>query len=166
MRLNLALLKLLLLNTVLVIIPSSEASPSRTLPIQFVHQCRQFDANEPNTCGSEFCPPGIQNFMAASGFDSGEGIFSLENATVECTTGQNTESSPCVTNITSIVRRQDDSGFCCDRDIDGYGGVHPNCPTTSDCVDDNPWINPGQSEICGDGIDNDCSGGDAACCIA
>lgn len=49
---------------------------------------------------------------------------------------------------------------CADNDHDGWtdslcGG--------SDCEDDNPSINPGAWEICGDGIDNDCQGGDEIC---
>ena len=57
-----------------------------------------------------------------------------------------------------------DNVLCCDQDHDGFGGT--SCGGT-DCNDD-PLnggfnVNPGRPEICGDGIDNDCSGGDAAC---
>jgi len=43
-----------------------------------------------------------------------------------------------------------------DRDEDGYY-------TDVDCADDDPDVNPGVPEICGDGLDNDCSG-DAGVC--
>ena len=36
---------------------------------------------------------------------------------------------------------------------------------TTDCNDSNSDINPGATEICGDGIDNDCSDGDEACSV-
>ena len=47
-----------------------------------------------------------------------------------------------------------------DDDIDGYYSVLTG---GNDCNDANAGINPGAAEVCGDGIDNDCSGGDAAC---
>lgn len=45
---------------------------------------------------------------------------------------------------------------CTDLDGDGYG-VGPCC-ASGDCDDTDPSINPGASEICADGIDNDCDG--------
>jgi len=59
---------------------------------------------------------------------------------------------------------------CADGDSDGYGDPGddscPNGPET-DCDDDNPDVNPGETEICYDGLDNDCNGAldcaDAVC---
>lgn len=55
-----------------------------------------------------------------------------------------------------------------DSDSDGYGDIGSTvmactAPTgyvanNSDCDDDNANINPGEPELCGDGIDNDCDG--------
>ncbi|BCS97150.1 hypothetical protein DSLASN_27820 [Desulfoluna limicola] len=60
-----------------------------------------------------------------------------------------------------------------DADGDGYGTIidtHQGCSpnpgyvtTPGDCNDNNILINPGASDICGNNIDEDCSGGDAAC---
>ncbi len=43
-----------------------------------------------------------------------------------------------------------------------YGGTAP-AYLGVDCDDSNPAIFPGNAEICGDGIDNNCSGADAPC---
>jgi hypothetical protein len=50
---------------------------------------------------------------------------------------------------------------CIDGDHDGYGdGV--GC-LGADCNDAEPAVNPGADEICEDGVDNDCYGGDEEC---
>jgi cysteine-rich repeat protein len=51
---------------------------------------------------------------------------------------------------------------CSDSDSDGYFIEGGACGAI-DCNDLDSEINPGANEICGDGIDNDCSGGDAVC---
>ncbi len=60
--------------------------------------------------------------------------------------------------------------LCQDVDEDGYGD-QPYCdpPQEVDCDDRNPYVNPGASENCGNGIDDDCDelvdddDGDCAC---
>ncbi|MFA6271922.1 MAG: MopE-related protein [Patescibacteria group bacterium] len=47
-----------------------------------------------------------------------------------------------------------------DKDNDGYDGITYD---GDDCNDNNANINPGEAEICGDSIDQDCSGADQAC---
>lgn len=52
-------------------------------------------------------------------------------------------------------------GECIDPDNDGYGeGAACAGP---DCEPNNPNVNPGRAEVPGDGLDNDCSGGDMDC---
>ncbi|MEZ4462963.1 MAG: putative metal-binding motif-containing protein [bacterium] len=50
---------------------------------------------------------------------------------------------------------------CADRDLDGFGDG-AGC-RGEDCDDTTAAVNPWQSEICGDGIDQDCRGGDLPC---
>ncbi len=52
------------------------------------------------------------------------------------------------------------SPICKDTDLDGYKDL--NCGG-NDCNDLDGNIHPGATEICGDGKDNDCVGGDAIC---
>jgi hypothetical protein len=54
------------------------------------------------------------------------------------------------------------SPTCTDNDSDGYY-AESNCGGSQDCNDSNSNINPGATDICGNGIDEDCSGSDAVC---
>jgi hypothetical protein len=54
-------------------------------------------------------------------------------------------------------------GDCVDTDGDGHSAQTVDCPTGDDCDDSNAFINPSAQEICGDGIDQDCSGSDLSC---
>ncbi|MEM0465669.1 MAG: LamG-like jellyroll fold domain-containing protein [Candidatus Pacearchaeota archaeon] len=52
--------------------------------------------------------------------------------------------------------------ICTDADLDGYSIEGGNCGLV-DCNDQNANINPGATEICGNQIDEDCSGSDRSC---
>jgi len=56
--------------------------------------------------------------------------------------------------------QQVDSTGCADSQIDIDSDTYTR---DVDCNDNNVNINPGVTEVCGDGIDNDCSGADAVC---
>jgi len=52
--------------------------------------------------------------------------------------------------------------ICTDSDKDGYY-LQSGCGTLVDCNDSDTNIHPGATEICGDGIDQDCNGSDKEC---
>jgi hypothetical protein len=56
--------------------------------------------------------------------------------------------------------RDEDPSPCTDGDLDLYCTEATN---GTDCNDGDAGINPGAEEVCGDGIDQDCSGADEAC---
>jgi hypothetical protein len=47
------------------------------------------------------------------------------------------------------------TGECVDNDKDSYG-VGPGCSGVPDCNNNDPSVNPGVAEVCGDKLDNDC----------
>lgn len=54
--------------------------------------------------------------------------------------------------------------FCEDSDGDNYGIKELDCGFSAlDCDDFNPNINPGKTEVCSNGIDEDCNGKDLSC---
>ena len=60
------------------------------------------------------------------------------------------------------------SGYTCtDADTDTYYLYNAvTCPMGNDCNDANSAIHPGATEICGNGVDEDCSGADLVCSIS
>jgi hypothetical protein len=90
------------------------------------------------------CEPAIPEYVAVGSNErigeSGSAITTLYSADGELTF----HLGDCPDNGTA------------DADGDGYG-------TNADCSDANPDIHPGAEEICGDNVDQDCSGSDRAC---
>ncbi len=105
-------------------------------------------------------------------------VSSLYNISVSCNgqnetliscPGQNSSYSCSLVNSTgnttyfkvaglrfSAARQQ-----CPDSDADGY--YASGCGNGTDCHDSSSGINPGATEVCGDGIDQNCDGVDLAC---
>ncbi|MEA1925529.1 MAG: right-handed parallel beta-helix repeat-containing protein [Candidatus Altiarchaeota archaeon] len=83
-----------------------------------------------------------------------------------CTSNPGTDPTDCDASVLGT-----DVDYYCDEDEDGYirdtpsgngapGEVPPGCELTpgDDCDDSNADVNPGATEDCSDGIDNDCDG--------
>jgi hypothetical protein len=106
-------------------------------------------------CGNSTCGEGIQRFnMPTSTF----GTQGLQTSSISC------EGTTCPSDSGSVAVQ---NNMCCDQDGDGYNSTA--CGGT-DC-NDNPnaggfYQNPGRSEICGNGVDDDCTGGDASCPVS
>jgi hypothetical protein len=102
--------------------------------------------------GNPRCGEGIIRFSQPTG---AFGIQGLQTQSFSC------EGTTCPSVSMSAATY---NGACCDQDGDGYNSTA--CGGT-DCNDDPNaggfYVNRGRPEICGDGIDNDCLGGDAAC---
>ena len=111
----------------------------------------------PDGCG-DTCPPGC---------DAGE------------TCNESTGTCECAPDCTSKQCGDDGCGGSCGAcgagencvsgqcvagcpDADGDGFAASDCGGT-DCADGNPGINPDAEDVCGDGIDQDCSGSDEEC---
>lgn len=80
------------------------------------------------------------------------------------TTGSDNDSGYGLVDVSAAYDQLLDGASCVDTDGDGYF-FGANCGTPPDCNDTDPLINPGASEVCGDGVDQNCSGKDLICSV-
>lgn len=113
--------------------------------------CREWSATNAahvnaNRAYTETSSSGCRDTTTYFAVGSGENLGTSDTTTVTLYTddnGQNYYQGNCPVVVA-------------DADNDGYAA-------DVDCDDDNASVYPGAAEICGDGIDQDCNGGDLAC---
>ena len=90
------------------------------------------------------------------------------HSSVSCNDGNPLTFDTCSTQTGCVYTSCGSTNYYYDYDGDGYGIGVPSCIPTldglyratqgGDCNDNNALANPGQAEICGDFIDNNCNG--------
>ena len=113
--------------------------------------CGDGNCDPGETCPEDSCCSGVSYNNATQVCCSGTAYTGNCCSDLDCTSPETCQSYTCQPPLQ------------CEQDLDGDGyGVGPSC-LGPDCDDDNPSIHPRTTEICGDGVDQDCSGSDQAC---
>lgn len=102
---------------------------------------------------------GTNGYCGNGTLDPGEG----------CDDGNTASCDGCSSACTGETQRT----LYMDADHDGFGAGSPQgqayCPVddrafnNTDCLDNDATVHPGATEVCGNGQDDDCAGGDVAC---
>jgi hypothetical protein len=122
---------------------------------------------------------GMTYYVQAGGYATGTGTFGIQvlaTTIAGCTNVNACNYNECANS---------DNGSCIlpstyylDADTDGYyvstttacsspgAGYTSTAGISGDCNDSNANVNAGATEICGNGIDEDCSGSDLACAVS
>ncbi len=152
MRLNIVLATVFVSGIAMLIagVNNTHATKGFSSTLPQGSQCQQFD-NAQEECGTIAC--GFSTYTYSSGISGGPGTRSLSPRLQLCKTGNDTPQNPCTSQYTQILVAIVD-GNCCDLDGDGYNSTA--CGGT-DCNDNSISVHPGTTELCGDGIDNNCN---------
>jgi hypothetical protein len=162
MKLNIVLATVFVSGLILLIADTKQYSYSakefRPAIPQGGSQCQQF-TNQQDECGSNVC--GQSTYQHTLGLSGGPGTFSLEQRLHPCKNGAGTEQNPCNTQYELDFFAVFDS-TCCDIDHDNYFKKGSTCGG-DDCDDNNFYVHPGVTDICGDNVDSNCDGADPDC---
>ena len=115
-------------------------------------QCGDGNCSVGETCLTDSCCNG-QPYNPSAQICCSDNVHTGDCCDInDCSGGES-----CINNVCTEI--------CIDNDGDGYGDpassvcTHPQL----DCDDGKSNVNPGKTEICSDGLDNDCSNGDRNC---
>lgn len=99
------------------------------------------------------------------GFGEGEACLGADCNDQDPNVHPDAETDPCGDGVDQDCDDIDPEcpPACVDADNDGHYAISADCPEGDDCNDMDGTMSPGSIEICGDGIDNDCSNGDQEC---
>ena len=122
------------------------------------------DAAENLLVSKEFsCSAGVGKISVPVGTGR---LFSISglggNGEIRYYGGKNGVTIRAGSNDIGVIQMERSSEFCTDNDGDGFY-KEKDCGTAIDCNDNDKNSYPGAIEICGDGIDQDCDGGDEQC---
>ena len=122
------------------------------------------DASEHLLVSKQFdCDLGVGKISVPVGSDRLFSISGLDDdGSVRYYGGKDDVTIRAGSNDIGIIQMERSSALCTDNDGDRYY-AESDCGTAIDCNDNDATIFPGAIEICGDGIDQDCDGSDAAC---
>jgi hypothetical protein len=118
--------------------------------------CSDSESECPTTNYDDYCVEGMLAEYYCDGSSCVQEIKDCDDSNV-CTINQCAEGACVYSNVEDGTVCDEDrvciSGECVypDNDKDGYD-------SSVDCDDSNPNVNPGATEICDDGIDNNCNG--------
>jgi hypothetical protein len=151
------LLRLVPLALMIAVVASGSGSVSPISPVepppQSSGECYSFASTTWDCTIGEFPNNCVSTYNVTGAYQTGPGLLRMELRAQPCL--------GCGANYNDVPTAVDNP-LCCDLDTDGFAG--PQCSGGNDCNDNNRFVHPGATEVCGDGIDNDCQSGDAPCC--